>query len=287
MTECLTSLLTFLAPVSAAFCVSLSCSMGGVSGAFLLVPLQICLLGHSGPGVSATSHLYNLLVCPAGVLRWISSGRMLWPLALILAAGTVPGLVCGVWLRLRCLAGPGAFSLFAAALLVLLAAGLARRSGRGSAPAASARVRTLSFGPRRLVFAFGEDQHTVSVPALLALALAVGVAGGAYGIGGGAVIAPALTTVFRLPVHCLSAATLFATFCTAAAALPLYLLGDPVTGAAARPDWTLGLLFAAGGIPGMRLGARLQSRISQRSLQRTLACLTLAAAAAMLARGLL
>jgi hypothetical protein len=40
--------------------ISFFTSMGGVSGAFLLLPFQIGFLGHSAPSVSATNQVFNI-----------------------------------------------------------------------------------------------------------------------------------------------------------------------------------------------------------------------------------
>ena len=69
-----------LLPPLAAFAVSFLTSMGGVSGAFLLLPLQISL-GYTNPSVSATNHLFNVIAAPGGVWRYYREGRLLTPLA--------------------------------------------------------------------------------------------------------------------------------------------------------------------------------------------------------------
>lgn len=63
-----------LLPPLAAFAVSFLTSMGGVSGAFLLLPLQISL-GYTNPSVSATNHLFNVIAAPGGVWRYYREGR--------------------------------------------------------------------------------------------------------------------------------------------------------------------------------------------------------------------
>ena len=74
-----------LVPVLAAMGISFVTSMGGLSGAFLLLPFQMSFLGYTSPGVSATNHLFNVLACPGGIVRYAREGRLLWPLALTVA----------------------------------------------------------------------------------------------------------------------------------------------------------------------------------------------------------
>ena len=49
-----------LVPVLVAFIISFFTSMGGISGAFLLLPFQVSVLGFNTPAVSSTNLLYNL-----------------------------------------------------------------------------------------------------------------------------------------------------------------------------------------------------------------------------------
>ncbi|MBT4507566.1 MAG: sulfite exporter TauE/SafE family protein, partial [Desulfobacula sp.] len=53
-----------------ALVVSFFTSMGGVSGAFLLLPFQMSFLGYTSPSVSATNHVFNIVAIPSGVYRY-------------------------------------------------------------------------------------------------------------------------------------------------------------------------------------------------------------------------
>ena len=78
-------------PPLVAFVVSFFTSMGGISGAFLLLPFQMTFLGYTNTSVSATNQLYNVFSNPGGVFRYYREKRMLWPLSWIVMAGAVPG----------------------------------------------------------------------------------------------------------------------------------------------------------------------------------------------------
>ena len=88
-----------LIPPAVAFAISFFTSMGGVSGAFLLLPFQVSVLGFTSPAVSATNHLFNVVATPGGVWRYSREGRMVWPLAWIIILGTLPGVLVGALLR--------------------------------------------------------------------------------------------------------------------------------------------------------------------------------------------
>lgn len=246
-------------PPLVAFSISVFTSMVGISGAFLLLPFQMSVLGYASPSVSATNLVFNLVAIPGGVWRYAREGRMDWRLAWTIAAGTLPGLFVGWWLRVHWLPDPRGFKFFVGLVLgglaLKLLAGLRRDDAAGEPACADC--------PRK---------------AVMALALVIGVIGGAYGIGGGAIMAPALVAMFGLPLHGIAGATLFGTLMTSVAGVALYQFLPGPAGMETRPDWPLGLLFGAGGLAGMYAGARLQKFVPRRAL-----VLGLAAVLALLA----
>jgi uncharacterized membrane protein YfcA len=141
----------------------------------------------------------------------------------------------------------------------------AGRNKRGSAAASDAKpvpaVRTVKFSFKRYSYSFYGEIFAFNTIGLLLLAFIVGIVGGTYGIGGGAIIAPFLVAFFGLPVYTIAGATLMATFVTSIAGVVFYAGVAPLfahTGLAIAPDWTLGALFGAGGFLGIYCGARLQ-----------------------------
>ena len=134
----------FLPPL-VAFAVSFFASMGGVSGAFLLLPFQVSFLHFATPSVSSTNFVYNIVAIPSGVYRYIHEKRMVWPLAWTIIAGTLPGVFLGYYIRVLYLPNPGAFKLFVGCVLLYVGARLlsevAKTSGWGRAP-----IQTPGFG---------------------------------------------------------------------------------------------------------------------------------------------
>jgi uncharacterized membrane protein YfcA len=55
---------------------------------------------------------------PGGVYRYAREGRMLWPLAVAIVLGTLPGVLLGTIIRIQYLPDPGRFKLFAGAPLM-------------------------------------------------------------------------------------------------------------------------------------------------------------------------
>ena len=88
-------------PPLVAFMISFFTSMGGISGAFLLLPFQVSILGFVGPAVSSTNLFYNVVGTPGGVLRYAREKRMVWPLAGAIVCGTMPGVLIGYYCRVK------------------------------------------------------------------------------------------------------------------------------------------------------------------------------------------
>ena len=270
-----------------ALVVSTFTSMGGVSGAFLLLPYQVSFLNFTSPAVSPTNLVYNIVAIPSGVYRFIREGRMNWPVAGVTILGTLPGLWFGAVIRTRWLPDPRNFKLFVGCVLLYIGLRLlyeqtpwAKRrkakilefeaqvqgrlqkvlqqagqtTGRGLPPAA--RVRTSHWSLKQVSYEFLGETFTFNAPALFLLALVVGLIGGTYGIGGGAIIAPFLAAIFKLPMYTIAGAALLGTLVTSVAGVGIYY------SMGIGPDWALGALFGIGGFLGMYLGARLQKFIS-------------------------
>ncbi|MFE6035927.1 sulfite exporter TauE/SafE family protein [Streptomyces sp. NPDC056452] len=234
--------------------ISVATAPVGVSGAVFLLPVQVSVLGVPSPAVTPTNLLYNVVSCPGALLRYRTSGRLRGPLTRLLVVGAVPGVVIGAVIRVFAVPGPVVFRLFIAVLLLPLGAWLCARTLRPSRRAAASAQPS----PR----------------ATTTLAVAVGVAGGIYGIGGGSLLGPIL--VGRgVPVAKVAPAALACTFVTSLAGAGTYaLLSLTATGDIA-PDWPLGLVCGFGGLCGGYLGARLQPRLPETALRLLLGALAL------------
>src|SRR5574340_847673 len=101
-----------LLPPLVALVISFFTSMGGISGAFLLLPFHMSVLNYTAPSVSWTNHVFNIVAIPSGVYRYIREGRMAWPLTWVVIAGTLPGVFLGYYIRVFYLPDPRAFKFF-------------------------------------------------------------------------------------------------------------------------------------------------------------------------------
>lgn len=303
-----------LIPPLVAFVISFFTSMGGVSGAFLLLPFQMSFLGYTNPSVSATNQLFNVVAIPSGVYRYFREGRMVWPLTWVVIIGTLPGVLIGAYVRVVYLPNPKHFKLFAAGVLLYIGikmvrdllskkagnANLAnsekrfqemvqqRRAKAGDPKTAGGAlppvITVTHFNLKRLGYTFYGETFDVSFWGIFALSFIVGIAGGIYGIGGGSIMAPFFVTFFGLPVYTVAGAALMGTFVTSVAGVTFYQwLAWFYPNVSVAPDWSLGVLFGLGGMAGMYLGARCQKFVPAKKIKWMLAAIITITAAKYIA----
>ena len=271
-------------PPLVAFVVSFFSSMGGISGAVLLLPFQMSVLGFTSPAVSPTNLVFNIIAIPSGIYRYAREGRMIPSLTWVVVAGTAPGVILGQLVRLNWLPAPGPFKAFVGCVLLYIAIRMAlevrrrRNQPAGGAGSSAWNVRCLEFNIRRLVFDFQGRRYECPTRFIFMVSLVVGMVGGIYGIGGGALMAPFFVAHLGLPVHTIAGVTLMSTFITSVVGVAFSHLIAPFyrgKGMAVAPDWLLGSLFGVGGMLGIYLGARVQRFVPARWLRAMLAAVLL------------
>jgi uncharacterized protein len=269
--------------------ISFFTSMGGISGAFLILPFQVSVLGFTSPAVSPTNLVFNIVGIPSAIYKYFKEGRMNWPLAWNIIVGTLPGLVLGMFIRIIYLPDPKVFKLFAGCVLFYIGSRmlyqilvekkgdsaaktaeakmrlqLAQKNNPSSNPSGGSAIRTLNWTLTKTEYEFFGERFSFHTTGLFFLALVVGLIGGIYGIGGGAIIAPFIVAFFGLPIHTIAGATLMGTCVTSIGGVILYQFLGPLVAAdnmSVTPDWLLGFLFGIGGFVGMYFGASAQKYV--------------------------
>ena len=257
---------TEAAALGAAFVIAVLATPAGISGAVLLLPFQVSVLGTPSPAVTPTNLLYNVVATPGALYRYWRQGQTGGSLALILIAGTLPGVVAGSVIRVELLPTARVFNFVVAAVLLPLGAWLAltRPTRPGTEP-----------GPAR----------AVPLPALTLLAAVVGCVGGIYGIGGGSILAPILIGAGRPPRE-VAPAALASTFVTSVAGVITFLILSVHQHGSVAPDWPTGIALGIGGLAGAYTGARIQRHLPDTVIRRVMGVLVFAIGARYLWSGL-
>jgi len=247
------------ARVLVGFVVAAASTPAGVSGAFLLLPVQVQVFNVPSPAVSATNLLYNVVSAPAGAVTYQRLGRLDTRLARSLCLGTAPGVVVGALVRSTWLSDPDRFGVLAAVMLL----GLGLRTLLDARPRAAETVTRTGLPPAWRLHAVG---------------LVAGVIGGIYGLGGAALIVPWLVSVERLSFERTAGAGLVTTTVTSLVGMATFALADLAgIGHADAPRWLEGIALGVGGLAGAIVGARIQPRIPVRALKVVLALAAIAA----------
>ena len=252
-----------------ALIISFVASQGGISGAYLLVPAQIYILGALSPVVSSTNLMYNVIATPLSIYRYLREGRVVKQLALTLALGSITGHIVGPYIRVF-LMGAEVFRVFVDVVLLILGIELIMtlRVVRARKQLVTA-VKVLGMRSGRLFFLFSDKVFSVSLPIIFVVALIIGMISGIYGIGGAAIISPILLTAFNLPVYVTAGATLIATLAASIPSLAIYsILGF-------GPNIPISVSMGFGGILGSYFGASIQRRVPEWVIRLMLSIMTI------------
>ncbi len=266
-------LLTFFT----AFFVALFASPSGISGAFLLLPFQVSILGITDPSANATNFLYNLIAIPSGIYRYWRERRMLWILAINMIIGYFPGIYLGSLIRTSYLLDLKKFKLFIGLVLLFLGANLLRSLNVRQVRDIDRKIREFrsvkgfvslkKIGAKLIIFDFWNEEYSFSPIGVFFIAFFVGIIGGAYGVGGGALIAPIIISLFKLPIHAIAGANLLGTYTSSIFGILSYAsLGY-------MPKLDIGLALGSGGVTGMYFGARIQKYLPERVIRLSLTTL--------------
>jgi uncharacterized membrane protein YfcA len=251
----------------AAFAIAVTATPAGISGAVLLLPFQVSVLGTPSPAVTPTNLLYNVIATPGALYRYRRQHQTGGRLALLLTAGTLPGVIAGSVIRVELIPGPKIFDLVVSAVLLPLGAWL-------TVTRPTTRADDDAQPPRHIPAA-----------ALTGLACLVGCVGGIYGIGGGSILSPVLIGTGR-PAANVAPAALASTFVTSVAGVVTFTILSVHHPGSVAPDWPTGVALGLGGLAGGYTGARIQARLPDALIRRVVGILVVAIGARYLWSGL-
>jgi uncharacterized protein len=247
---------TEVVALAAAFVIAVVATPAGISGAVLLLPFQVGVLGTPSPAVTPTNLLYNVLATPGAIYRYWHQGQTGGRLMRVLVAGTLPGVVLGSIIRVELLPGARVFDLVVGAVLTPLGVWIAL--SRPKPQARSAR-----------------SSHAIAAPVLVVVSAVAGCVGGIYGIGGGSILAPILIGTGRQPSE-VAPAALASTFVTSVAGVITFTILSIHQHTHVAPDWLTGISLGIGGLAGAYTGARIQSRLPDLLIRRVMGVLVVA-----------
>ena len=276
--------------------------VGEAAGIFAL-PYTMSILQFTTPSVTPTTQLLTFLN-PFGALFGFRRNRQHnLDLALWVCLGGVAGGLVGPFIRITALADVEPFT-FVVGLALLVAgvhlcfaarrgfrdrktgAGLdarfhraaEERRAKGLAPSgipAGEPIRTTSRGSGHFTIEYWGEQWRLSRLTLTVTGLLVGVISSALGVGGGFLLVPIFSAIYRLPMYVLVAATIPYVIVLSAVGLFTYSVIVPAfTGVLIPPEWAWGFFAAAGGILGAWCAAKTQRFVPEHLLKLMLGGIT-------------
>jgi len=225
----------------------------GAGGGFVLVPVLLLLYPNDGPHlITSISLAVVFFNATSGSEAYARMGRIDYRSGLLFALATIPGAVLGA--LTTSLLPRRLFDITFGVLLVTASAYLVWRSGRTEpSPRRIGRGSTT----RHLVEADGtEHTYTFSVPLGMFLSLFVGYLSSLFGIGGGIIHVPLLTSLLDFPIHIATATSHFILAIMALAGTITHIATGTFIHGVHRT-----IYLSIGVVAGAQVGARLSNRI--------------------------
>lgn len=236
----------------------------GGGGSILAVPLLVYVVGvgstHAAIGTAAVAVAFNAV---AGLVGHARSGTIKWRCAAVFALAGVVGAALGAEVG-KAFDGKKLLLLFG---VLMIGVGLAMLRTR----------RGIEMPGVRLT----RESASTLLPRLVPIGLAVGLAAGFFGIGGGFLIVPGLILATAMPLRVAVGTSLVVVAALGLTTATSYALSGLI-------DWAMVALLVVGGMGGAVAGIVLGRRLATRKglLERIFACVVILAGAYVVARGL-
>lgn len=272
-------------------------SMIGAAGGMLMAAFQVLVVQTAGPiGINAAnvlkpSNMALTLFSPLGSFyRYaVVERRVAWPVGLSFGVGIFIG---SIWLGkyISAMLPMQAYKEWLAVLVVLMGfqtlrelspkmmekrkniKAMVKKFNEAVAKAKSAgtsvemgRIEPVKTGLTDYRFKFWGEEFTINPLLFAILGLAIGVVSRSFGIGGGFLLVPAMTTIGALPMYVAVPISLIGTSFSSIGAFIGYLMTGYL------PDMWLMISIIIGGFVGGMLGSRAQKLFSEKTLKVVLA----------------
>lgn len=281
-----------------AFLIGMMFVIVGAAGGLFTAAFQITIVGTNGMvGVNAANavkptNLFLTLCSPiTGVYTYFKEGRLAWPVALFFVGGILLG---AFWI------GPTysakylpmkAYKFYLGFFCLILFIKLWLESTKGAiekkkavkkivqkfdaeVKQAKEEGRAAQFGKveiskgwslNKIDFKFWGESFKANPIALFLGGIIIGCIASAFGVGGGFMLVPFMTTIMGYPMYLAVPISLVGTFGTSIGGISRYIMNGY------QPDWIMAGLIAAGAILGGKVGPMIQKKLPEIFLKRALA----------------
>lgn len=224
-------------------------SLVGLGGGIIIVPLLIGLHSLSPQLAVGTSIVTVLFTGLSSTLTYMKHKRIDYKSGLILFIGSGPGGIIGSWVN-NFLNGDS-FSLYFGIFLILVSIILMLRDKTKPLSLTKGAVIKRTFVTKE-----GDTIH-YEFPPILAIIIAffVGFISGLFGIGGGALLVPAMMILFSFPAQIAVATSMFIVFLSA-------VVNSIVHISLGNVNWIYAIILIPGAWFGGKIGAYINTKLS-------------------------
>ncbi|GAB6097481.1 hypothetical protein JCM14469_37350 [Desulfatiferula olefinivorans] len=281
-----------------AFLIGVMFVVVGAAGGLFTAAFQITLVGTNGMvGINAANavkptNMFLTLCSPiTSVWSYFKEGRLAWPVALFFVSGILLG---SFWIGptysakyLPMKAYKFYLGFFCLALFIKLwmestqksmekkkaigaivkkfDAELKKAKEEGRAAEMGRVLLDKGWSVSRITFTFWGEAFKANPFVLFFGGIIIGCIASAFGVGGGFMLVPFMTTVMGYPMYLAVPISLCGAFATSVGGIARYTLNGY------QPDWIMAALIAAGAIFGGKVGPMLQKKLPEIFLKRALA----------------
>jgi len=243
-----------------AFFIGIIAAMLGIGGGVFMVPTLVLLPWYAlDPAVaSGTSLAAIIFTSVSSTFKYTKQKRIDRLLGLALASTTIPGAFLGSYSK--SLIETRLLGLIFAFFLIFVAARMF--IGKRKEESKNVMEKVKKGKSRKLIDNHGNIfTYSMNIRIIPFLGFTAGFFSGLLGIGGGAVLVPAMNLGIGVPIHVAAATSMFIMIFTSTAGTLTNLWLDQI-----RFDYAI--LLAAGIIFGAQVGAHYAAKVSARNLQR-------------------
>jgi uncharacterized membrane protein YfcA len=269
----------------------------GAAGGLFTAAFQVTILGTKGPiGINAANtikptNLFLTLCSPiTGLMSYFKEKRFAWPVAIFFALGIVIGafflgpnfsakylplkaykfylgiicLVIGIKLFMESM--PGSIEKKKAMKAIIQKFNAAVKEAKSSGKAMElGKVEFEKFNIIKFDMKFWGETFVARPLIMLLSGILMGMIASSFGVGGGFMFMPFMTTAMGYPMYLAVPIALAGTFATSVGGIAKFsLMGY-------QPDWIMAAAIAAGAIAGGMVGPKIQKHLPEIFLKRMLA----------------
>lgn len=269
----------------------------GAAGGLFTAAFQVTVLGTKGPlGINAANtikptNLFLTLCSPiTGLMNYFKEKRFAWPVALFFAIGIVIGafflgpnfsakylplkaykfylgiicLIIGVKLFMESLPGSIEKKKAMKAIVQKFNAAVSEAKTSGKAMELG-KVEFEKFNIVKFDMKFWGETFVARPLVMLFSGILMGMIASSFGVGGGFMFMPFMTSVMGYPMYLAVPIALAGTFATSVGGIAKYAMMGY------QPDWLMAACIAAGAIGGGMVGPKIQKHLPEIFLKRMLA----------------